>query len=146
ARQQTPQPNIPTVTISLVDLLIIISASKINNMIPGALISVVGMIIASYAFNFSATYGIEILGPVPGGLPKLGLPDVKLTDLPPLLATALSIFFVILAQSAATSRAYAIHYTRSEEHTSELQSRENLVCRLLLEKKKKNTNISTAFY
>src|SRR5215475_11867433 len=29
---------------------------------------------------------------------------------------------------------------RSEEHTSELQSRENLVCRLLLEKKKKNTS------
>src|SRR5690606_41206845 len=27
-------------------------------------------------------------------------------------------------------------YVRSEEHTSELQSRENLVCRLLLEKKK----------
>src|SRR5690606_42031975 len=27
--------------------------------------------------------------------------------------------------------------TRSEEHTSELQSRENLVCRLLLEKKNK---------
>ena len=27
--------------------------------------------------------------------------------------------------------------TRSEEHTSELQSRRNLVCRLLLEKKKK---------
>src|SRR5690606_29823039 len=29
--------------------------------------------------------------------------------------------------------------TRSEEHTSELQSRENLVCRLLLEKKKQTT-------
>src|SRR5690606_40864671 len=29
---------------------------------------------------------------------------------------------------------------RSEEHTSELQSRENLVCRLLLEKKNKNIN------
>src|SRR5690606_40113423 len=28
---------------------------------------------------------------------------------------------------------------RSEEHTTELQSREKLVCRLLLEKKKKNT-------
>src|SRR5688500_19995952 len=35
--------------------------------------------------------------------------------------------------------------TRSEEHTSELQSPCNLVCRLLLEKKKtkKNTNITT---
>src|SRR5206468_8155716 len=29
---------------------------------------------------------------------------------------------------------------RSEEHTSELQSRSDLVCRLLLEKKKKNNN------
>src|SRR2546430_8168910 len=29
---------------------------------------------------------------------------------------------------------------RSEEHTSELQSQSNLVCRLLLEKKKKNTS------
>src|SRR6266511_4407791 len=34
------------------------------------------------------------------------------------------------SSSSATPR------TRSEEHTSELQSRENLVCRLLLEKKK----------
>src|SRR5256884_4553234 len=32
---------------------------------------------------------------------------------------------------------------RSEEHTSELQSRLHLVCRLLLEKKKKNKNITT---
>src|SRR5207253_7554544 len=32
----------------------------------------------------------------------------------------------------------AMHGDRSEEHTSELQSRGHLVCRLLLEKKKKN--------
>src|SRR5690606_40615416 len=35
------------------------------------------------------------------------------------------------------AEAFAIDSDRSEEHTSELQSRENLVCRLLLEKKKK---------
>src|SRR5690606_41759223 len=33
-------------------------------------------------------------------------------------------------------KVYATSFERSEEHTSELQSRENLVCRLLLEKKK----------
>src|SRR5438093_7038953 len=33
--------------------------------------------------------------------------------------------------------------TRSEEHTSELQSLTNLVCRLLLEKKKKKTTTKT---
>src|SRR3712207_7501523 len=35
---------------------------------------------------------------------------------------------------------------RSEEHTSELQSRQYLVCRLLLEKKKFNFLLSVAFY
>src|SRR3712207_7866613 len=34
-------------------------------------------------------------------------------------------------------------FYRSEEHTSELQSRQYLVCRLLLEKKKKLTLLST---
>src|SRR5690606_41463332 len=36
-------------------------------------------------------------------------------------------------RSAGTARR-AVSHLRSEEHTSELQSRENLVCRLLLEK------------
>src|SRR3712207_8775711 len=35
---------------------------------------------------------------------------------------------------------------RSEEHTSELQSRQYLVCRLLLEKKKKKTNTTNTIY
>src|SRR2546421_1792143 len=35
-----------------------------------------------------------------------------------------------------------VHANRSEEHTSELQSRSDLVCRLLLEKKKKKSSIS----
>src|SRR2546429_1770249 len=35
---------------------------------------------------------------------------------------------------------------RSEEHTSELQSRLHLVCRLLLEKKKKNTQNTKCIY
>src|SRR5690606_41944878 len=40
--------------------------------------------------------------------------------------------------SAPTSGSCTPPTARSEEHTSELQSRENLVCRLLLEKKKRN--------
>src|SRR5260370_15610480 len=37
-------------------------------------------------------------------------------------------------------RAFVANSGRSEEHTSELQSHLNLVCRLLLEKKKKHSN------
>src|SRR5690606_39992327 len=41
------------------------------------------------------------------------------------------------ARQSPTMGTWGTTFLRSEEHTSELQSRENLVCRLLLEKKKK---------
>src|SRR2546422_4998221 len=45
--------------------------------------------------------------------------------------------FRILDPAVPSPRPVAPHRLRSEEHTSELQSRLHLVCRLLLEKKKK---------
>src|SRR5437868_9887257 len=44
------------------------------------------------------------------------------------------------AQRRPGTRARSLFALRSEEHTSELQSRFDLVCRLLLEKKKKYKN------
>src|SRR5438067_8654756 len=44
------------------------------------------------------------------------------------------------AAAAEARRRPALRKVRSEEHTSELQSRFDLVCRLLLEKKKKKRN------
>src|SRR5260221_3327910 len=40
----------------------------------------------------------------------------------------------------AAPRSHVVHRGRSEEHTSELQSHSDLVCRLLLEKKKNNVH------
>src|SRR2546422_6838682 len=52
----------------------------------------------------------------------------------------------IKTSSAQITKHYAtgdlLGQLRSEEHTSELQSRLHLVCRLLLEKKKKNYNVT----
>src|SRR5690606_40969398 len=44
--------------------------------------------------------------------------------------------FWMVDQTGAEISGCCMSLSRSEEHTSELQSRENLVCRLLLEKKK----------
>src|SRR2546421_11333694 len=45
-------------------------------------------------------------------------------------------------RDAVSVEAPTVLVARSEEHTSELQSRSDLVCRLLLEKKKKRSNIA----
>src|SRR5260221_2219250 len=48
--------------------------------------------------------------------------------------------------SSHTVISYAVFCLRSEEHTSELQSHSDLVCRLLLEKKKHNAEIPSQSY
>jgi sulfate permease, SulP family len=99
-----------TLAVSIVVAAIILGTKYVEKVVPGALIAVVGSIVVSKVIDLES-HGVAILGPVPGGLPSFGLPDVDWTsDAPALAGTAFSIFIVILAQSAATSRAYAAKY------------------------------------
>ena len=77
--------------------------------VPWALIAVIGAIVASYALDLSA-HGVSTLGTVPSGLPSFTWPSIPSGDFVKLLGTAVSIFVVVLAQSAATSRAYAAKF------------------------------------
>jgi MFS superfamily sulfate permease-like transporter len=85
--------------------------------VPGSLLVVVGAIAASEIWNF-AGHGIAVIGPVIGGLPHLGLPNVHWSDIPSLLEVAGSCAVMILTQSAATSRVYA---ARQHENLDEDQ-------------------------
>src|SRR5438874_7187011 len=87
----------------------------------------------SFFFNDTATTEIYTLSlhdalPIFGGSYNKGLPTRSLYHFKLLVALVEQIGFH-LAQEC-------FWFNRSEEHTSELQSRRDLVCRLLLEKKK----------
>jgi sulfate permease, SulP family len=86
---------------------------------PVPLVIVIGTISASAAFGFDA-HGIPLIGPVPGGLPSFGLPDVTWRELLDLLPVAGSCFVMILAQSAATARAFASRYGERLEENADL--------------------------
>src|SRR3712207_9463843 len=88
-----------------------------------------------FFFNDTATTEIYTLSlhdalPISGGICTLSvalpLPEMSNTEVRNKIAGAL------------TTDASVVKAARSEEHTSELQSRQYLVCRLLLEKKKKD--------
>ncbi len=100
----TAQP--ATVAVSVSVIAVMLAARRITRRIPGALIAVTGAILASWAIGLQA-HGVRVLGPVPRGLPRLTLPALGVHDAVALLGTSASIFIVILAQSAATARAYA---------------------------------------
>ena len=77
--------------------------------IPGPLIAVVLAICASRFLDL-ASHGVATVGTIPRGLPTFGLPAHGRSDVTALLAVSAAMSVVILAQSAATSRAYAAKY------------------------------------
>ena len=102
--------SVTTLAVSLAVIVILVVFERWIKAIPGGLVAVVGMIGLSWALDFQS-HGVAILGPVPSGLPSIGLPSgVGWHDVVPLTATCVSMFIVIIAQSAATSRAYAVKY------------------------------------
>ena len=111
-------PHLNTFDLGLSVLVVgaILSGKRFFPHFPTAMVVVLGMIAASAAFDF-AGHGVAVIGPVPGGLPLLRWPNVSWAETLALLPVAASCFVMIIAQSAATSRVYALrHGERVDEN------------------------------
>jgi high affinity sulfate transporter 1 len=93
-----------SVGIAVVVLALIVVAEHIDRRIPGALIGLVASIVAVAAIGLVAR-GVQVVGSIHGGLPSMALPSVSWLDARHLIAPALTIAFVVVAQTAATVRA-----------------------------------------
>jgi sulfate permease, SulP family len=107
------------VAVSIAVIAVVVVTRLINRRIPGLLIAVIAAIGVSWAADL-ASHGVDVVGPVPRGLPHLGLPALGWHDATVLLGAAVAMFVVILAQSAATSRAYAGKYEESFSEATDL--------------------------
>jgi SulP family sulfate permease len=113
-----------TLGISLTVVTAIFLLSRFARKLPGPLFVVAGAIAASAYFRWSE-HGVKLIGAVPGGLPHVGVPGVgwpgvSWKDVEVLVPVALSCFVMIVAQSAATSRAYAVRDHQADDEDSDL--------------------------
>ena len=107
--QGTPRIDSAAVALSILVLALVFTGNRFFRRIPWALVAVIGTIVASWVLDLPGS-GVTTIGTVTGGLPAIGLPVVPLDRIPDLIGVAIACFLVILAQSAATSRAYAARY------------------------------------
>jgi MFS superfamily sulfate permease-like transporter len=117
--QHIGDTHLPILFISLGVLAIIVGCELFVPKVPGGLLAVIGMTAASAFFHWGA-HGLDVVGAVPSGLPHLGLPRMATKDIMLVMPISLSCFIVILAQSAATSRAYALRYRDRFNQSSDL--------------------------
>jgi SulP family sulfate permease len=114
-----PQVHGFTLAISLTVVAATFLFSRFAPKLPGPLFVVAGAIAASAYLRWQ-DHGVKLIGPVPGGLPHLGLPAVSWKDLETLVPVALSCFVMIVAQSAATARAYATRHHQADDEDADL--------------------------
>jgi len=108
-----------TVAISTVIVVLILLSHRFTPRLPGPLFAVVGAIAASAYFHWDQ-HGVRLLGTVPSGLPHLGVPAIGWRDVETVLPAALACFVMIVAQSAATARAYATRHHQQDDENSDL--------------------------
>jgi SulP family sulfate permease len=113
------QTSLATLAVSAAVLLVIVVGGRLVKRVPWALIAVLGAIAASAVLDLAA-HGVTTLGTIPGGLPHVSWPSIPAADYAKLGGTAVSVFVVILAQSAATSRAYAAKFNDEFDENTDL--------------------------
>jgi high affinity sulfate transporter 1 len=116
---ELPRTDPATAAVSLVVIGLVIGLRLVSNRVPGALLAVVAAIVAEHLLGLRR-FGVAVLGPVPGGLPAPTLPGLDMADVRALLPIAVSMVVVILAQSAATARAYAARYDEQVDTDTDL--------------------------
>ncbi len=109
----------PTVLISVVVIASILLLGRLAPRFPVMLIAVIAAVVASRAWDF-AGHGIEVIGPLAGGLPHLAFPTVSWREVEALVGVAGSCFVVIVAQSAATARLFAARHQQSLDENADL--------------------------
>ncbi len=92
--------------IGIVSLVLIMGLQRFLPKLPAVLIAVLAAIIATTVFSLEAK-GVALVGVLPQGLPSFTIPRVEWSDVVPLIAGALGISLVALADTISTSSSFA---------------------------------------
>ena len=92
--------------IGLGTLLVILLLQDYKRL-PGILIAVVGATAVVAALGLGTRYGVEVLGPLPQGLPGFAVPWIGYNDLFPVILGGCAVALVSFADTSVLSRAYA---------------------------------------
>ena len=100
--------NVPTLVVGAISLAVIFGLRAIAPRIPGALVLVVGGLLASRIFDLAA-HGVALVGDVPRGLPTLALPKWSLVGAhaSTIALAAVALVLIGFSQTAGDSRAFA---------------------------------------
>ena len=120
--RELPEANWITFAVGASALALLILIPRWNKKIPAGLIVLFGSIVLSAALSLNATFGVEVVGVLPQGLPSFGVPSVSWEVLPLMIAPAIGVLLVSFSQSLGVAQDYADKHGYEIDANQELNS------------------------
>lgn len=98
--------HVPTLAMSGAVVVFVLVLQHVARRIPAMFVAVVLAIGLTWAFGLDR-HGIALVGQVQAGLPAITVPAISKHELAAIVPMCLSLFLVVIAQSAATARSFA---------------------------------------
>jgi SulP family sulfate permease len=100
-------------------IAVIYVGRRVAPRLPMALIAILGALVVSALLDLGSK-GVDVLGPVPGGLPPIGVPSVTPGELIALIPGALGLAVLSFADTSATGRSFAARHGEQTDANREL--------------------------
>ena len=118
--QQLPEANWVTFAVGASALALLFLLPRWNRKIPAGLVVLFSYIALSQVLNLNGSYGVDVAGVLPQGLPILALPQVSVETIFAMILPAIGIFLVAYSEALAVAREFG------EKHGYEVDADQEL--------------------
>ncbi len=119
--KQLPEANWVTFLVGASALALLFLLPRWNKKIPAGLVVLFASIVISTVLNLSGTYGVDVAGVLPQGLPSVSLPHISLETIFAMVLPAMGIFLLAYSEALGVAREFA------EKHHYEVDPDQELV-------------------
>ena len=115
-----PQANWAASAVGLAALALLFGLERLAPRVPAALLVMILGIIVSSVCGLAGNCGVQVVGPVPGGLPGVSLPAVSAADLLALLPGALAVTLITFSHALGTAQTFAAKHGYEVDTSQEM--------------------------
>jgi sulfate permease, SulP family len=119
--KQLPEANWVTFLVGASALALLFLLPRWNKKIPAGLVVLFASIVISTVLHLSDTYGVEVAGVLPQGLPSISIPHIPLETIFAMVLPAMGIFLLAYSEALGVAREFA------EKHHYEVDPDQELV-------------------
>jgi sulfate permease, SulP family len=119
--KQLPEANWVTFLVGASALALLFLLPRWNKKIPAGLVVLFASIVISTVLNLNGTYGVDVAGVLPQGLPSVSIPHIPLATIFAMVLPAMGIFLLAYSEALGVAREFA------EKHHYEVDPDQELV-------------------